>query len=266
MERRRWVIQVTRYAGIACLLAMAITVWAQVATEPKSATEKSAKSAAKATQPADDVPSRTDNNTRRTAPADEGARPRAADERTASNSRENEGAHQGGGWLGVYLAESQEGNAGRGNAAQGNGVQITQIFPASPAARAGLQAGDVITQINTHKVSDPQSFVSVIESMPPGTKANFTVLRNNQPTQIAATLGQNHWMAGQNQDWGQRGQGYGQGSQGQGFHQGGLEYPIYAMELENDRRNAEQHQRIEQAIEELKQEIRQLREELKQKK
>jgi len=263
MERKRWVVEVTRYAGIACLLAMAITVWAQVATEPKSAAEKSAKSVEKTTQPAD-------NTARRTAPVDETARPRAPDERAATNGRDNEAARQGGGWLGVYVADPQEGNAGQnartGNAAPANGVQITQIFPASPAARAGLQGGDVITQINNHKVTDPQSFVSVIESMPAGTKANFTVLRNNQPTQIAATLGQNHWMAGQSQDWGQRGQGYGQSFQGQGSQQGGLDYPIYAMELENDRRNAEQHERIEQAIEELKEEVRQLRAELKQRK
>ena len=80
MERRRWVVEVTRYAGIACLLAMAITVWAQVATEPKSTAEKNGKAAEKTTQPAD-------NTARRTAPADETARPRAADERAATKSR-----------------------------------------------------------------------------------------------------------------------------------------------------------------------------------
>jgi len=35
------------------------------------------------------------------------------------------------------------------------GVQISQVFPASPAARAGFRAGDVITQVNDHKVTDP---------------------------------------------------------------------------------------------------------------
>jgi hypothetical protein len=42
--------------------------------------------------------------------------------------------------------------------------------------------------------------------------------------------------------------------------------PPHAMSLENDRRNAEQHQRIEEEIRQLREEIRQLREELKQRK
>src|SRR4051812_1158973 len=223
MERRRWVGGVGLYAGIACLMALAITVWAQVATEPRSAAEKSAKTVERTTQPVDETQNKASAAARRAPATDEAAHQRVNPDRAAPASRDQEAGHQGGGWLGVYLAENQEGNAGQNNAAgsraaQGNGVQITQIFPASPAARAGLQSGDVITQINDRKVSDPQSFVSVIESMSPGTKANLTVLRNNQPVQLAATLGQNHWMVGQNQGWGQQGYGgQGQGYQGQGF-------------------------------------------------
>jgi membrane-associated protease RseP (regulator of RpoE activity) len=157
---------------------------------------------------------------------------------------------QAGGWLGVYVAEADEKNPAAG-------VQISQIFPASPAARAGFRAGDVITQVNEHKVTDPQSFITTIEVMPPGTKAAFAVQRNNQPVKLTAVLGQNYWVAQEDQNFDRSSNGM----RGRGRNE--EEYPIYALELEHNRRTAEQHERMEQMLLELKEEVRQLREELK---
>jgi hypothetical protein len=46
----------------------------------------------------------------------------------------------------------------------------------------------------------------------------------------------------------------------------GDDYPFEALELEHDRRMAEQHERMERMLLELKEEVHQLREELKAKK
>jgi hypothetical protein len=171
--------------------------------------------------------------------------------RKAAASRDDEGRErQGAGWLGVYVAEADERNPAAG-------VQISQIFPASPASRAGFRSGDVITQVNEHKVTDPQSFITAIEAMPPGTKAAFAVQRDNQAVKLTATLGQNYWVArGQDED-------YGSEFEGRRGQASGDDYPFEALQLEHDRRTSEQHERMERMLLELKEEVRQLREDLK---
>jgi len=247
MKNRRWLWAIAPALGLACLFALGSSAMqAQVGSEPR-ATPK-ARPVERATPATEDraVPADAPKNAAVRRTTDENVRKPAA--------REDDGhQHQGGGWLGVYVADSDEKSPA--------GAQISQIFPASPAARAGFRAGDVITQVNDHKVTDPQSFVTAIEAMPPGTKAAFAVQRNDQPVKLTATLGQNYWTAHQqDQDFDRNSNGM----RGRGYNE--EEYPIYAMELEHNRRVAEQHERMEQMLLELKEEVHQLREELKGKK
>jgi len=248
MKNRRWLWAIGPALGLACLFALGSSVMqAQVRSEPK-ATPKAPRPVERATPATEDrvvppeasktgIPRRTDENVRKPAAREDDTR-----------------EHQGGGWLGVYVSEPDEKNPAAG-------VQISQVFPASPAARAGFRAGDVITQVNDHKVTDPQSFITVIEIMPPGTKVAFAVQRNDQPVKLTATLGQNYWMSHQQDQNFDRNSN---GMRGRGHNE--EEYPIYALELEHNRRVAEQHERMEQMLLELKEEVRQLREELKAKK
>jgi membrane-associated protease RseP (regulator of RpoE activity) len=248
MKNRRWLWAIAPALGLACLVILGSSAMqAQVGNEPKAAPK--ARPAERATPATED----------RAAPADAsktGTVRRTTDEtvRKPPAREDDTREHQGGGWLGVYVSEPDEKHPA-------TGVQISQVFPASPAARAGFSPGDVITQVNEHKVTDPQSFITVIETMLPGTKAAFAVQRNNQPVKLTATLGENYWMAHQ-QD--QNFDRYSNGIRGRGHNE--EEYPIYALELENNRRQAEQHERMEQMLLELKEEVRQLREELKAKK
>lgn len=249
MKNRRWLWAIGPALGLACLFALGSVMQAQVGTEPKATTK--ARPAERAVPVERATPATED----RAAPADaskNGAARRTTDETVRKPAaREDEGReHQGGGgWLGVYVAEPDEKHPA-------TGVQISQVFPASPAARAGFRPGDVITQVNEIKVTDPQSFITSIEVMPPGTKAAFAVQRNNQPVKLTATLGQNYWMS--QEQYSDRNS---DGMRGRGRNE--EEYPIYALELEQHRRVAEQHERMEQMLFELKEEVRQLREELK---
>lgn len=248
MKNRRWLWAIGPTLGLACLFALGSSVMqAQVGGEPK-ATPKAPRPVERATPATEDrvVPPE----------ASKTGTPRRTDEtvRKPATREDDTREHQGGGWLGVYVSEPDEKNPAKG-------VQISQVFPASPAARAGFRAGDVITQVNDHKVTDPQSFITIIEAMPPGTKAAFAVQRNDQPVKLTATLGQNYWMAHQQDQSFDRNSN---GMRGRGHNE--EEYPIYALELEHNRRVAEQHERMEQMLLELKEEVRQLREELKAKK
>jgi len=184
-------------------------------------------------------------------------------------------ADQGGGntaWLGVFLQES-EGNE--------EGAQITQVYPAGPAARAGLRPGDVITQVDGQRVRSSAELISAIEEEQPGGRAQLTVSRNNQQLDLPVVLGSRETFTSfdQHDQW--RGQGGGQyATSGQSDQSGGQSdrsgrssqsqpdyfgnLPPFAMQLEHERRMYEQHQRIETEIAKLQDEVRQLREAVQQ--
>jgi S1-C subfamily serine protease len=156
-------------------------------------------------------------------------------------------------WLGVFLEEGEN----------SNGARITQVYPGGPAARGGMQPGDVITQAGDQKIESPADLIAAVAEMSPRTQAQFTVLRDEHEDQLSVTLGehQNFVQGGETGTYGGPDNG-----QHHAAHDAFAGVPPYAMQLEHDRRAAEQHERIEQEIRALRDEIRQLREELKDRK
>ena len=69
----------------------------------------------------------------------------------------------------------------------GPGAVITAVYEGSPAAEAGLQAGDVISKVDGNDVSgmDLDSIVSLIKGEK-GTEVKITVLRYGQEIETAA--------------------------------------------------------------------------------
>jgi serine protease Do len=74
-----------------------------------------------------------------------------------------------------------------GDSAAIGGV-VTQVEPDSPGARAGLQIGDVITEVDGKKVNDAGELQVVIGQHKPGTKVNLTVLRDGKSMSVPVTL------------------------------------------------------------------------------
>jgi hypothetical protein len=170
---------------------------------------------------------------------------RSADRTGRSNQAEQQ---ENAAWLGVFLSQRDT----------NRGATVEHVYPAGPAARAGLERDDVIQQINGQQVTSGDDLVSALEQMHPGDKAEITVLRNNEPTKLTATLGNRGSYVSHGRGFG--GQG---GSGGQSDDYGNFfNIPLHAMDREYDRRNAEQHQRIETEIAKLREEVRQLREAL----
>jgi S1-C subfamily serine protease len=163
-------------------------------------------------------------------------------------------------WLGVYLEE------GESNA---TGARITQVYPSGPAARAGLQPGDTITQIDDRRIEHPADLISRVQELEPQTQSQLVIVRANRELKVPVTLGSREtFVHSQQASYGnENSQPPVENEQAQNAN-GPSEFddvPEHAMGLEQDRRNAEQHQRIEHEIQLLREEIRQLREELKKK-
>ncbi len=82
-------------------------------------------------------------------------------------------------YLGVSTAPAQDG-----------GAQVGQLTAGGPAAKAGIQAGDVITQVGGEHVQDPADVATAIENNKPGDKVDVKVERNGSEHTIQVTLGQ----------------------------------------------------------------------------
>ena len=78
-------------------------------------------------------------------------------------------------WLGIDVTSSPYG-----------GVMVTNVVPGSPAYWAGMEAGDVITQINGRQIATPSDLKHVIAGMSPG--QHVTVRFEGSGTTYSASI------------------------------------------------------------------------------
>jgi S1-C subfamily serine protease len=69
------------------------------------------------------------------------------------------------------------------------GAVIMQVVPGSPAADAGLQTQDVITEINGTPLTGESTLAQIVQSHKPGDTLDLTVVRGSQTLQVKITLG-----------------------------------------------------------------------------
>ena len=70
------------------------------------------------------------------------------------------------------------------------GVLITGVLKGGPAAQSGVQAGDVITQVNGQAVANVSELLARVAGLTPGEPAQVQVLRGRERLQLAVTPGQ----------------------------------------------------------------------------
>jgi len=70
------------------------------------------------------------------------------------------------------------------------GVAIASVEPGTPALRAGLKVGDVITAINGNPVDDVNAFRLQIASFAPETTVHLKIARGSQTLDVPVTLGE----------------------------------------------------------------------------
>jgi S1-C subfamily serine protease len=75
------------------------------------------------------------------------------------------------------------------NGSSTGGAQVSQVTPNSPASRAGLRAGDVVTAINGKAMSSTQQFIETVDTYGPGQTITLSVKRGGSTQSIKLTLG-----------------------------------------------------------------------------
>jgi serine protease Do len=69
------------------------------------------------------------------------------------------------------------------------GALLAGVQPDSPAAKAGLQPGDVIQKVNGQEVTGPRDLALDVANIKPGEKARLVVLRDGKTQEVELTVG-----------------------------------------------------------------------------
>jgi putative serine protease PepD len=76
-----------------------------------------------------------------------------------------------------------------GDAPNGAGALIGSVTASSPASKAGLKAGDVITGVDSTRITKADDLTAAVTAHAPNDKVTITVTRNGTSKQIDVTLG-----------------------------------------------------------------------------
>ncbi|HVS62357.1 MAG TPA: PDZ domain-containing protein [Thermoanaerobaculia bacterium] len=94
----------------------------------------------------------------------------------------------GGSYLGVQLVGLTDALRRHFGVPEGQGVMVSEVGDDTPAWRAGIQAGDVITAAGGEPVSSSSGLSQIIRSTEPGASIDFEVWRDGVPITISAQV------------------------------------------------------------------------------
>lgn len=93
------------------------------------------------------------------------------------------------GALGVIVQNLSPALATAINLPKQQGAIVSEVLPNSPAADAGLKAGDVITKLGHLSIESADQLKNTLGLIRPDTTINITVIRDHQDQVIQATIG-----------------------------------------------------------------------------
>jgi predicted metalloprotease with PDZ domain len=93
------------------------------------------------------------------------------------------------GWLGVQVSPMTAAFADSLGMVERYGAIFGQPEANSPAAKAGIAEGDVITAINGSPLMSSSDFATIISAMAPGSMVYLRTFRNGELIEVQAVLG-----------------------------------------------------------------------------
>jgi serine protease Do len=94
------------------------------------------------------------------------------------------------GYIGVGIQEVTPDLAKAFHVPSETGALVSNVDPDSPGAKAGLQRGDVITELNGQPINGPNDLRLKVATMTPGTTVHLKAVRNGEPRDVSLILGE----------------------------------------------------------------------------
>src|ERR1700742_4912470 len=94
------------------------------------------------------------------------------------------------GWIGVQIQPVTSDIADSLGMKKAEGALVAEPQKDGPAAKAGIESGDVITSVNGESVKDARELARTIGGMAPGASVKLNVLHKGQDKVVNLTLGQ----------------------------------------------------------------------------
>jgi serine protease Do len=92
------------------------------------------------------------------------------------------------GYMGIGISDVTPENAKFFHVENNEGAVITQVEDGSPAAKAGLKVGDVVTELDGQKVSDASQLQIEVGQKEPGSSIRLGVLRDGKTIDVPVML------------------------------------------------------------------------------
>ncbi len=92
-------------------------------------------------------------------------------------------------WLGVTIQDITQAMVKQFGVDVGKGVVVADVLSGSPAEKAGLKTGDVITAIDGQQITSASQLQHVVMFETVGKTVAVSIERNKQPMQVQVTLG-----------------------------------------------------------------------------
>ena len=94
------------------------------------------------------------------------------------------------GFLGVVIQDVTQELADALNVKVNEGVLIANVGPDTPAAKGGMQQGDIVLKLNGHPVKTSNELRNAVAAIKPGAKAAMDILRDGKPMKLQVTVGE----------------------------------------------------------------------------
>ncbi len=98
--------------------------------------------------------------------------------------------HVSRGWLGVGLRDLEPALAEQLGIGDQRGAIVGQVYPGTPAAEAGLRAGDVVTGIDNQSLPNNEALIRAVGNHRPGEKVSLNVWRDGKSLSLDVALGE----------------------------------------------------------------------------
>jgi serine protease Do len=91
-------------------------------------------------------------------------------------------------FIGIQIADVTPDNAKFFHMDKAAGALISEVQPDTPGAKAGLQSGDVVTELDGKAVADAGELQMTVGQKRPGETIHLQVVRDGKPMSVAVTL------------------------------------------------------------------------------